>query len=151
MALRNSPFPLLAVIALLRAGPAAGESAPAVACPGGETGWQTPAEIRLAPAASALTAWDILTGSFSFDRLVGRAERKAEEWLGVDKVEVRRDQVLVEKEYGELTVRTYGGFGPSAENGVLATYPLAYSWVLRSETRERGESSLELRREIHFW
>jgi hypothetical protein len=134
----------------MRAGPAAGESAPATACPG-ETGWQTVAEIRLAPTSSALTTWDILTGSYSFNRLVGRAERKAEEWLRLDKVEVRRVDVLVEKQYGELKIQTYGGFGPSAENGVLATYPLLYSWVLRSETRERGESSLEFRREFHFW
>ena len=123
----------------------------AVACPGGGTGWQTPEELRLAPPNTALSAWALLTGAFSVRRLLGAAEIRAQEWFGLDKVEWTGDEVRMEKEFGgRLTIQTAAGFGASAEVGVQAEYPVWRSWTLRSETRERGESFFELRRDFVF-
>ena len=120
--------------------------------PGRTTGWHTPEEIQLAPPPAAPAAFEFLSRLFSIEGLLGTAERKAQRWLGFEKVELRGEEVRVQREYhGRLLTLTYAGLGPSSESGVQGEYPLWGSWALRSETRERGDSFLEIRREINFW
>lgn len=112
-----------------------------------KAGWHTPDEILLAPSPTAPGTFEYLAARFSSERILGAAEKKAARWLQVDEVDLDGQRVLLRKEYGDrFEVATFAGIGPWAESGVLAEYRLYKGWVLGSETRERGESHLEIRR-----
>lgn len=112
-----------------------------------KTGWHTPDEILLAPSPTAIGTFEHLAARFSSERILGAAEKKAAQWLQIDEVELNGSGVRLRKEYGDrFEVATFTGIGAWAETGVLAEYRLYRDWYLRSETRERGESYLEIRR-----
>ncbi len=139
------------------AGSAVGPQAPPVSpaaspCALGETGWRIPDEILMIRPVTALNAFNLLTGSASVAQVFGAAEKRAQRWFGLDRVEIGTQRVRLRKEYGErLNLVTYAGLGEASETGILAEYRTWRSWFLRSETRERGESYMELRREVRFW
>ncbi len=112
-----------------------------------KTGWHTPDEILLAPSPTAIGTFEHLAARFSSERILGGAEKKAAQWLQVDEVDLDGSGVRLRKEYGDrFEVTTFTGIGAWAESVVLADYRLYGGWFLRSETRERGESYLEIRR-----
>ena len=67
-------------------------------------------------------------------------------------MDFERGEVRLRKDYGgRLSLFTTTGLGASAEDALEAHYRLYGRWFVRSETRERGETFMELRREIAFW
>lgn len=71
--------------------------------------------------------------------------------LGLDGVDFSGGEVRLRKDYGRrLSLLTTTGLGPSAEDALEAEFRLWRGWFLRSETREQGESFMELRRETLF-
>jgi hypothetical protein len=114
--------------------------------------WQTPPEILLASPLTTMGAFGILVDPELDNRVRGAAESGLRRWLGLDEVLVRPAGIRLQKAYGErLTVRSATGIGPAAEDAVEAEYRLWRAWYLRSEARERGETVMELRRELLFW
>jgi hypothetical protein len=114
--------------------------------------WETPPELLLAAPTSALPILDLLIDPALESGMLDAAEAGVRRWLGLDEVAVERGGIRLRKKYGErLTVRSSAGIGPSAEDAAEAAYRLWDSWYVRSEARERGETVLEVRRELRFW
>jgi hypothetical protein len=127
-------------------------SAPDTACFRHAGAWQKPEESLLAEPARL---YDVL-GLFKWSTRGAPAARAAgdeiQRRLGLDAIDVDRGEVHLRKDYGRrLSLVTTTGLGAAAEDALEADYRLHGRWYVRSETRERGETFMELRREISFW
>jgi hypothetical protein len=115
------------------------------------TPWGKPEE---APLADPVRRYDFL-GLFRWEKGSRSAAQAASDEiqrrLGLDGVDLDRAEVHLRKDVGRrLSLVTSTGIGASAEDAVEANYRLFGNWYVRSETRERGETFMELRREISF-
>jgi hypothetical protein len=80
------------------------------------------------------------------------AEDRAESWLGLDELEFGSTRLTMQKELGgRIHVQTFTGYRASSQREVRIEYDLGYTLSLRSEARERGESAVSLRSDLHFW
>lgn len=80
------------------------------------------------------------------------AEERAESWLGLDELEFGSTRLTMQKELGgRIHVQTFTGYRASSQREVRIEYDLGYTFSLRSEARERGESAVSLRSDLHFW
>ena len=126
-------------------------SMPDTACFSHATPWEKPGEAFLANPIRrydffGLFRWE-KGGTTAAQAATGEIQRR----LGLDGIDVDRAEVHLRKDYGRrLSLVTSTGLGASAEDALEANYRLLGSWYLRSETRERGETFMELRREISF-
>jgi hypothetical protein len=126
-------------------------SVPDTACFSHATPWEKPGEAFL---ANPIRRYDLF-GLFRWERggtTAGQAATdEIQRRLGLDGIDVDRAEVHLRKDYGRrLSLVTSTGLGASAEDALEANYRLIGRWYLRSETRERGETFMELRREISF-
>ena len=126
-------------------------SVPDTACFSPATPWEKPEEAFL---ANPVRLYDLF-GLFRWKRGGASAAQAAtdeiQRRLRLDGIDVDRAEVHLRKDYGRrLSLVTSTGLGASAEDALDANYRLIGRWYLRSETRERGETFMELRREITF-
>jgi hypothetical protein len=126
-------------------------SVPDTACFSHATRWERPEEAFL---ANPVRRYDLF-GLFRWEKGGTTAAQAAtdeiQRRLGLDGIDVDRAEVHLRKDYGRrLSLVTSTGLGASAEDALEANYRLIGRWYLRSETRERGETFMELRREITF-
>jgi hypothetical protein len=126
-------------------------SPPDTACFHQTTTWEEPEEAFL---ADPIRRYDVL-GIFRWEKGSMSAAQAASDGiqrrLGLDAIDLDRAEVHLRKDYGRrLSLVTTTGLGASAEDALEADYRLFGSWYIRSETRERGETFMELRREISF-
>jgi len=115
------------------------------------TPWH-PEESLLSNPVTAVGIFGILVDASLKQWLVSTAAAGVQRVLGFDEVAMERGEILFREEGSDrVVVLRTTGLGRSAEDGVQADYPLWGPLHLRSEVRERGEASFELRREIQFW
>lgn len=109
-------------------------------------------EIRevdaVAEPGGLLAAW---SWWFREDGWRGRAEERAEEWLGLGELDLGPRRMRATKDLGSrLRLTTFTGYQSSSQRMLRAEYDLAPGLVVRSEARERGESRLVIDREQRF-
>jgi hypothetical protein len=140
----TSPPDTLALVVFRR-------SPPDTACFSHATPWEKPEEAFLANPVRryhflGLFRWE-KGGTSAAQAATDEIQRR----LGLDGINLDRAEVHVRKDYGRrLSLVTSTGLGAAAEDALEANYRLIGSWYVRSETRERGETFMELRREISF-
>ena len=80
------------------------------------------------------------------------AESRAESWLGLDELEFGSSRLTMQKEIGDrIHFQTFTGYQASSQREVRIEYDLGWTLSLRSEAKERGESAVSLRSDLHFW
>jgi len=80
------------------------------------------------------------------------AEERAESWLGLDELAVGSSRLTMQKEIGDrIHFWTFTGYQASSQREVRIEYDLGWTLSLRSEAKERGESAVSLRSDLHFW
>ena len=126
-------------------------SPPDTACFHHATTWDKSEEALL---AEPLRRYDFF-GLFRWEKggrsAAQTASDEIQRRLGLDGVDLDHAEVHLRKDYGRrLSLFTTTGLGASAEDALEADYRLFGRWYVRSETRERGETFMELRREISF-
>jgi hypothetical protein len=126
-------------------------SPPDTACFHHATTWEKPEE---APLGDPVRRYDFL-GFIHWEKnrtsTAQAASDEIQRRLGLDGIDLDRAEVHLRKDYGRrLGLVTTTGLGASAEDALEANYRLFGNWYVRSETRERGETFMELRREISF-
>ena len=62
------------------------------------------------------------------------------------------DRLTMQKEIGDrIHFQTFTGYQASSQREVRIEYDLGWTLSLRSEAKERGESAVSLRSDLHFW
>lgn len=126
--------------------------APDPACFRRATAWAKPAELLLAHPARRYDFFGLFRWEKGGPSAAQVASSEIQRRLGLDGIDLDRSEVHLRKDYGRrLSLVTTTGLGAEAEDALEANYRLYRSWYVRSETRERGETFMELRREISFW
>jgi hypothetical protein len=127
-------------------------TAPDTACFRQAAGWEAPEEVLLADPVRRYHFLGLIHWVMGkTPEALQAAGSEVEQRLGLDRVDLYRAELRLRKDYGRrLSLFTNTGLGASAEDALEADYRLWRNWYVRSETRERGESFLELRREILF-
>jgi hypothetical protein len=148
----ETSLPVLPASAVLRpAAPAPVGSAADTTCFRHATPWQPPEEVLLTEPARRYGLFGIIHWRRGGAGTVLAARNEVQRRLGLDSVDFDGGGVRLRKGYGRrLTLLTTTGLGPSAEDALEAEFRLWRAWYLRSETREQGETFMELRREILF-
>jgi hypothetical protein len=115
------------------------------------TTWDKPEEALLADPVRRYSFLGLFRWEKSSTLTAQAASDEIQRRLGLDGVDLDRAEIHLRKDYGRrLSLVTTTGLGASAEDALQADYRLFGSWYVRSETRERGETFMELRREISF-
>jgi hypothetical protein len=115
------------------------------------TPWAPPEEVLLADPLRRHSFLGIIHWEEGNVPAAQAARDEMQRRLGLDAVTMEAGEVQLRKGYGRrLTLLTTTGLGRSAEDALEAEYRLWWGWIVRSETRERGETSMEFRREILF-
>jgi hypothetical protein len=123
----------------------------AAGCSRHSSPWAEPEEILVAEPARPYSVLGLLVWDPGGVSPIEAARDEMQRRFGFDSLQVDRAEIRLRKDYGRrLTFLTTTGLGSSAEDALEAEYRLWWSWSLRSETRERGETFMELRREIRF-
>ena len=132
--------------------PASPPDSSTVPCFHRNTPWETPDVFLLSHPVTAKAVFGILVDASFEEWLLNTAASGFQRVLGFGEIDRERGKVVLSREDSDrvIVLRT-AGLGGSAEEGVQADYPLWGPLNLRSEVRERGEASMEIRREFRFW
>jgi hypothetical protein len=117
-----------------------------------ETGWYSLDPEPLLPPSAKQGPFGELLWLVSNEGPFRSAERKAGDWLGLDELEVGVEELRLRGVYGKrLTLTSFTGYELSSQREVRVDYSLGAGLLLRSETRERGESALRFLKQVRFW
>jgi hypothetical protein len=124
-------------------------AAPDTTCFRHPTKWEKPGESFLADPARRYDFFGLFRWERGGTPAAQAAGDEIQRRLGLDGVDLDGGEVHLRKDYGRrLNLVTTTGLGAAAEDALEADYRLYGRWYVRSETRERGETFMELRREI---
>ncbi len=113
--------------------------------------WAEPEEVHVAAPPRRLRFLRVVPWKDGRWSGMQTASDEVQRRLRLDDVDLDRAGLRLQKDYGRrLSLVTTTGLGSAAEDALEADYRLWGGWYVRSETRERGETFMELRREIHF-